>query len=123
MVPFESTPEQPMQVFREWLSLAEKSEPNDPNAAALATATPDGVPSVRMVLVKGVEDRGIRFFTNRGSQKGEELLQNPQAALCLHWKSARRQVRFAGNVQQLSREETAEYFNSRSRGSQNAGAI
>ncbi|WP_419805763.1 pyridoxamine 5'-phosphate oxidase [Terriglobus sp.] len=123
MEPFEGTSPQPMQVFREWLSLAEKSEPNDPNAAALATATREGVPSVRMVLVKGAEDRGVRFFTNRGSQKGEELLQNPEAALCLHWKSTRRQVRFAGTVQQLSREETAEYFHSRSRGSQIAAAI
>ena len=112
-----------MQMFRDWLALAEQSEPNDPNAAALATATRDGVPSVRMVLVKGTEDRGPRFFTNRGSQKGAELLGNPEAALCLHWKSMRRQVRFEGPVQELSREETADYFHSRGRGSQIAAAI
>lgn len=115
--------QQPMQVFREWLALAEKSEPNDPNAAALATATHYGVPSVRMVLVKGAEDRGLRFFTNRGSQKGEELTENPEAALCLHWKSIRRQVRFAGPVQLLGKQETVEYFHSRSRGSQIAAAV
>ena len=112
-----------MQIFRDWLALAETSEPNDPNAAALATATSDGVPSVRMVLVKGTEDRGLRFFTNRESQKGGELLTNPEAALCLHWKSLRRQVRFKGRVEQLGREEVAEYFHSRSRGSQIAAAI
>ncbi len=120
---FENMPQEPMLVVREWLALAETSEPNDPNAAALATSTPDGVPSVRMVLVKGVEDRGLQFFTNRGSQKGEELLTNPKAAMCLHWKSLRRQVRLAGHVEQLSREETARYFHSRSRGSQIAAAV
>ena len=101
---------------------AEQSEPNDPNAAALATATPDGTPSVRMVLVKGVNERGVRFFTNEDSQKGTELLLNPRAAMVLHWKSLRRQVRFQGDVSLLSREETDEYFHSRSRRSQIAAA-
>ena len=112
-----------MDIFREWLALAEASEPNDPNAAALATATPDGMPSVRMVLVKGADNRGLRFFSNYCSQKGGELLANPRAALCLHWKSLRRQVRFAGDVVELSQEETAEYFHSRSRRSQIAAAV
>ena len=120
---FENVPEQPMELFASWLELAGKQEPNDPNAAALATSTADGIPSVRMVLVKGADERGVRFFTNLHSEKGEELLANPHAAMCLHWKSLRRQVRFAGNVQQLSREETAEYFHSRSRGSQIAAAM
>ena len=112
-----------MQMFREWLALAEASEPNDPNAAALATATPDGVPSVRMVLVKGTEDRGLRIFTDRDSEKGGEIAANPQVALCLHWKTQRKQVRFAGQMETLSREESAEYFHSRSRGSQIAAAV
>lgn len=112
-----------MQAFRDWLADAEASEPNDPSAAALATSTLAGLPSVRMVLTKGAEDRGIRFFSNSGSQKGEELQSNPEAALCFHWKSLRRQVRFEGHVEQLSREETAIYFHSRSRGSQVAAAM
>lgn len=102
---------------------AEQSEPNDPNAAALATSTAAGVPSVRMVLVKGVSERGLRIFTNEGSQKGQELLSNPHAALVLHWKSLRRQVRFQGGVTLLSREETEEYFHSRGRRSQIAAAV
>ena len=123
MHPFDSTIVEPMQVFQEWLEDASHSEPNDPTAAALATATKSGVPSVRMVLTKGADDRGVRFFTNRASQKGREIDENPQAALCFHWKSVRRQVRFEGRVEELGREETGVYFHSRSKGSQIAAAV
>ena len=123
MQPFDEPTGNPMQVYREWLADAEVSEPNDPSAAALATASLTGLPNVRMVLTKGAEDRGIRFFSNSGSQKGEEIRENPEAAMCFHWKTLRRQVRFIGHVEQISREETATYFHSRSRGSQIAAAI
>lgn len=113
----------PMELFRQWMQEAETSEPNDPNAASLATATADGVPSVRMVLVKGVDARGFRFFTNAESQKGTELAANPRAALCLHWKSLRRQVRVAGEVTPLPVEEVLQYFHSRSRRSQIGAAV
>ncbi|GAA3757133.1 pyridoxamine 5'-phosphate oxidase [Terriglobus aquaticus] len=120
---FANLPNEPMPMFREWLTVAETSEPNDANAAALATATRDGLPSVRMVLVKGAEDRGLSIFTDRDSQKGREIAGNPEVALCLHWKSQRRQVRFAGRMEPLSREESERYFHSRSRGSQIAAAV
>ncbi len=112
-----------MQGFGQWLALAEQSEPNDPNAAALATATLSGAPSVRMVLIKGANDRGLRFFTNAESQKGRELEANSQAALCFHWKSLRKQVRFEGRVTPLDRSEVETYFHSRSRRSQVAAAV
>ena len=91
----------PVEIFRDWLHEAEKTEPNDANAAALATAAPDGAPSVRMVLVKQVDDRGFCFYTNAKSRKGQELEGNPKAALCFHWKSLRRQVRVEGPVTEL----------------------
>ena len=122
MRPFDSENYEPMLVLQEWLDAASHTESNDPTAAALATATSSGVPSVRMVLTKGADGRGIRFFTNRASQKGIELAENPQAALCFHWKSLRRQVRLEGHVQELGREETGMYFHSRSKGSQIAAA-
>lgn len=113
----------PLALFQTWLSEAEKTEPNDPNAAALATATPDGAPSVRMVLVKNVDCPGFCFFTNAGSQKGCELTANPRAALCFHWKSLRRQIRAAGKVVSLSDEAVDKYFHSRSRKSQIGAAV
>lgn len=113
----------PIELFRAWLHLAESSEPNDPNAASLATATPQGVPSVRMVLVKNIEQQGISFFTNAGSQKGCDLEANPHAALCLHWKSLRRQVRIAGPVSVLPDNITDDYFHTRSRRSQIGAAV
>ncbi len=88
----------PVAVFHEWLREAEASELNDANAAALATATENGMPSVRMVLVKQVDERGFCFYTNAESRKGRELEENPRAALCFHWKSLRRQVRVEGPV-------------------------
>jgi pyridoxamine 5'-phosphate oxidase len=102
---------------------AEGSEPNDPNAVALATASPDGMPSVRMVLVKRVTGRGFCFFTNAESRKGVELRANPRAAMCFHWKSLRRQVRVEGQVTELEPEEVDAYFHSRSRRSQLGAAI
>src|SRR5580658_4995485 len=105
----------PLVLFDTWFKAAQQSEPNDPNAAALATATAEGAPSVRMVLVKPVGDRRFCFFTNAGSQKGRELSANPRAALCFHWKSLRRQVRVEGNVSELDATDVDAYFHSRSR--------
>ncbi|QHS51703.1 pyridoxamine 5'-phosphate oxidase [Edaphobacter sp. 12200R-103] len=113
----------PLPIFHEWLLEAEKSEPNDPNAAALATATGDGAPSVRMVLVKKVDERGFCFYTNADSRKGCELKENPRAALCFHWKSLRRQVRVEGPVVELPAEDADRYFQSRSRMSQVGAAV
>jgi pyridoxamine 5'-phosphate oxidase len=113
----------PIALFKEWLKEAESSEPNDPNAAALATATPDGRPSVRMVLVKRVDERGFCFFTNAESRKGVELRSNPWAALCLHWKTLRRQVRVEGPVNELEPADVDAYFHSRSRESQIGAAV
>src|SRR5215470_4340472 len=102
----------PVAVFRQWLREAESSEPNDANAAALATASPDGAPSVRMVLVKQVDARGFCFYTNARSRKGRELAGNPRAALCFHWKTLRRQVRVEGRVTELPGEDADRYFHS-----------
>jgi pyridoxamine 5'-phosphate oxidase len=108
----------PYALFRSWFAEAEKAEPEDPNAMALATADAQGAPSVRMVLLKGVDQRGFVFYTNLESRKGEQLLANPNAALVMHWKSLRRQVRVEGAVEQVSDAEADEYFHSRPRGSQ-----
>ena len=113
----------PILLFKAWMHVAETSEPNDPNAAALATASPEGLPSVRMVLVKNIEQQGFSFYTNAESQKGRELTSNRHAALCLHWKSLRRQVRVAGTIVDLPDEVTDEYFHSRSRRSQIGAAV
>jgi pyridoxamine 5'-phosphate oxidase len=113
----------PFERFHEWFHEAEASEPNDPNAAALATSTSGGAPSVRMVLVKRVDPRGFCFFTNAGSQKGRQLEENPHAALCFHWKSLRRQVRVEGTVSLLSAPDVDAYFHSRSRNSQIGAAV
>ncbi len=112
----------PIALFRAWMREAEAGEPNDPNAVALATATADGAPSVRMVLLKGLDERGFAFYTNAESRKGMELSENPRAAMCFHWKSLRRQVRVEGLVSELPDAEADAYFHSRSRGSQ-LGAI
>lgn len=113
----------PVAVFREWLREAEASEMNDANAAALATATAQGTPSVRMVLVKQVDDRGFCFYTNADSRKGRELATNPRAALCFHWKSLRRQVRVEGQVVELPASDADAYFHSRARESQLGSAV
>ena len=103
--------------FNSWLLEAEKSEPNDASAMSLATVNSDGEPSVRMVLLKDVDEQGFVFYTNFESQKGEELLQTKKAALCFHWKSLRRSVRVNGNVEVVSDAEADAYFNSRARDS------
>lgn len=112
----------PIALFRAWLQEAEATEPNDPNAMALATATADGAPSIRMVLLKQLDERGFAFYTNAESRKGLELAENPRAAMCFHWKSLRRQVRIEGLVSELPGSEADTYFHSRSRGSQ-LGAV
>jgi pyridoxamine 5'-phosphate oxidase len=112
----------PIALFVAWMKAAEASELNDASATALATASRDGMPSVRMVLMKGVDERGFRFYTNAESQKGVELAENPRAAMCFHWKSLRRQVRVSGDVSELSAAEADDYFESRSRLSQ-LGAV
>lgn len=114
----DKTPREPLALFDDWLKEAEEKEPNDPNAMALATVAPDGMPSLRMVLLKGVDERGFVFYTNFESRKGEQLLAQPKAALLFHWKSLRRQVRVEGPVSQVSEEEADEYFASRARQSQ-----
>ena len=113
----------PLTLFQELMKEAEASEPNDPNAVALATAGSDGMPSVRMVLMKGASEEGFCFFTNDGSEKGLQLSANPQAAMCFHWKSLRRQVRLEGPVTDMPGEEVDTYFHSRSRRSQLGAAV
>lgn len=108
----------PLALFQAWLSEAEGKEPNDPNAFSLATATPDGRPSVRMLLLKHADERGFVFYTNLESRKGEELAANPWAAMLWHWKSLRRQVRVEGPVEPVSVEEADAYFATRPRDSQ-----
>jgi pyridoxamine 5'-phosphate oxidase len=112
-----AAPADPIAQFDAWMAEAARSEPNDPNAVCLATSTPDGRPSARMVLLKGVDERGFVFYTNLESRKGEELLANPQAALCFHWKSLARSVRVEGPVEQVAEAEADAYYASRPRGS------
>lgn len=109
---------EPFSKVNEWLAEAEGKEPNDPSAMALATSTSDGFPSVRMVLLKGCDERGLVFYTNLESRKGEELNKNPNAALLFHWKSLRRQIRVEGKVEPVTPEEADRYFASRVRSSQ-----
>ena len=108
----------PLQLFDEWFAEARSSEPNDPEAMALATADTDGRPSVRVVLMKGHGPDGFVFYTNQRSRKGEELAHHPWAALLFHWKSLRQQVRIEGPVSLVSCAEADAYFASRSRDSQ-----
>lgn len=112
----------PMSIFEEWFALAEASEPNDPHAMALASTGDDGLPDVRMVLLNARDARGFVFFTNFESAKGQQLRANPQAAMVMHWKSIRRQVRVRGPVEVVKPEEADAYFASRARGSQIASA-
>src|SRR3954471_7188747 len=111
-------PADPHALFEEWLAEARISEPNDPIAMALATADAEGRPSVRMVLLKGHDERGFVFYSNLDSRKGGELDSNPRAALLFHWKSLRRQVRIEGPVEPVSDEEADIYFATRARDSQ-----
>jgi pyridoxamine 5'-phosphate oxidase len=108
----------PHKLFEEWFAEAQLAEPNDANAMALATADAQGRPSLRMVLLKGHDERGFVFYTNLDSRKGEELAANPKAALLFHWKSLRRQVRIEGPVTAVEEKEADIYFATRSRDSQ-----
>ena len=111
-------PTDPMARFAEAFARAKQTEPHDPTAMSLATATPDGVPSVRMVLLKGVDPRGFVFYTNRDSRKGVELKANGRAALCLYWPALGEQVRVEGTVERTGDDESDAYFASRPRDSQ-----
>lgn len=108
----------PFALFEEWFGEAKASEPNDANAMALATATPDGFPSVRMVLLKGHGPDGFVFYTNAESRKGEQIRANMRAALLFHWKSQRRQIRIEGPLVEVTNGEADAYFHSRPRVSQ-----
>jgi len=108
----------PLALFDDWFESAKRSELNDPNAMALATATPGGLPSVRIVLMKRRDTRGFSFFTNRDSRKGHELQHNTHVALCFHWKSRQRQVRIEGTIAELPPGEVDAYFRQRHRMSQ-----
>jgi pyridoxamine 5'-phosphate oxidase len=110
--------DRPFDEFQDWFDEASRSEPGDANAMTLATASAEGHPSARMVLLKGFDTRGFVFYTNYESRKGRELLANPFAALLFHWKSLHRQVRIEGPVEQVSAAEADEYFASRPRESQ-----
>jgi pyridoxamine 5'-phosphate oxidase len=106
--------EDPFTIARAWLSEAEASEPNDPNAIALASVDADGLPNVRMVLLKDIEDAAFVFYTNYGSAKGQELTQSGKAAFVMHWKSLRRQIRVRGTVTREEGPQADAYYNSRS---------
>jgi pyridoxamine 5'-phosphate oxidase len=108
----------PMALFSTWLKAAGEKEPNDANAMALATTGKDGLPDVRMVLLKGFDANGFVFYSNQQSAKGQELAANPQAALLFHWKSLRRQVRIRGAAEPVSKAEADEYFATRAKHSQ-----
>ena len=103
----------PIDLFKKWFSKAEKTEINDPNALALATSDKSNQPSVRMVLLKDISNKGFVFYTNFESRKGNELKDNQKASMCFHWKSLRRQVRVIGKVEQVSDKEADDYFYSR----------
>ena len=103
----------PLIVFKQWMSEAEKNEINDPNAVALATVSESNQPDVRMVLLKEFNNNGFIFFTNLNSKKGIDLKQTPKASMCFHWKSLLRQVRVSGSISLIPDKEADEYFNSR----------
>jgi len=109
--------DEPFGLFAAWFAEAKAAEPNDPDAVALATVDSSGLPDVRMVLLKQADERGFVFFTNEQSVKGAELAANPKAALVMHWKSIRRQVRVRGTVERVSEGEANAYFSTRSRSS------
>ena len=103
----------PIQLFKIWMNEAKKSEPNDPNAAALATSNKNNFPSVRIVLLKDFNKNGFVFYTNLNSQKGNELKENPKASMCFHWKSLLRQIRISGSVSLVADDVADDYYNSR----------
>ncbi|OUW73555.1 MAG: pyridoxamine 5'-phosphate oxidase [Pelagibacteraceae bacterium TMED216] len=103
----------PLELFKKWFAKAQETEINDPNALAIATSNKENQPSVRMVLLKGISDRGFVFYTNMKSKKSNDLKFNNKASMCFHWKSIRRQVRISGVVEKVSNKEADEYYNSR----------
>ena len=103
----------PIQLFKIWMDEAKKSEPNDPNAFSLATSNKESLPSVRVVLLKEFNQSGFVFYTNLNSQKGDELKENPKAAMCFHWKSLLRQIRVSGTAIQVEDEIADQYYNLR----------
>ena len=103
----------PIELFKVWMDEAKKSEPNDPNALSLATSNKNNIPSVRMVLLKEFNQNGFVFYTNLNSQKGNELKENPNAAMCFHWKSLLRQIRISGTITQVEDSIADQYYNSR----------
>ena len=107
--------DEPLRLFATWMEEATQREPADPNAMTLATVDKDGLPNARMVLLKGVDERGFVFYTNVDSQKGKEIDSNPKAALVFHWKSLSRQVRVRGTVERVSEAEADGYFATRAR--------
>jgi pyridoxamine 5'-phosphate oxidase len=110
--------DEPLRLWQAWFEEAAKSEPRDPNAMSVATVDADGLPNVRMVLLKGVDARGFTFYTNTESQKGQELAGNAKAALLFYWKSLNRQVRVRGPVERVTAEEADAYFATRPKGAQ-----
>ncbi len=115
---FDRAPDDPLEIFAAWFEDAEASEPNDHNAVTVATVAADGMPSARMVLLKGFDAEGFVFFTNYESRKGRQVLAHPKAAMLFHWKSLRRQVRIEGEVTTVSDAEADAYFATRARQSQ-----
>lgn len=113
----EEAPSDPLPLFLDWLAEAETKESVDPSAMFLATVSPDGIPEGRVVLLKGVDDRGFVFYTNTTSAKGKALNDNPKAALCFYWKSLGKQIRISGQTQPVSDIEADAYYNTRPRGS------
>jgi pyridoxamine 5'-phosphate oxidase len=110
--------DEPLRLWQAWFDEAVKSEPRDPNAMSLATVDPDGMPDVRTVLLKGIDERGFVFYTNTESQKGRELAANPKAGLLFYWKSLNRQVRVRGPVERVTAQEADAYFATRAKQAQ-----
>ena len=107
----------PLELFKEWFDEAKKTEINDPNALALATSSKNGIPSVRMVLLKDFNEKGFVFYTNLKSKKSKDIQSNPHASMCFHWKSLLRQIRIVGELNNVSDKDADAYYNSRSYGS------
>ena len=105
--------EDPFELFEKWFAEAKKKEINDPNALALGTANKEGIPSVRMVLLKGFDKNGFVFYTNLNSQKGNELKNNPNASMCFHWKSLLRQIRIVGTLKLVNNKTADHYYQTR----------
>tara|TARA_B100000586_G_scaffold261708_1_gene229225 strand:+ start:498 stop:1124 length:627 start_codon:yes stop_codon:yes gene_type:complete len=104
----------PIELFRVWMDEAKKTEPNDPTAFSLATSKKNGIPSVRMILLKDFSEEGFAFYTNLESQKSKEIKENPNAAMCFHWKSLQRQIRVSGSISKIKDELADKYYETRS---------